>query len=50
MELGELGFIFILLFFFISWDFFKIPKAENTGVLVGQKKDFTPHFVELISD
>jgi len=31
-------------------DFFKIPKAENIGVLVAQKKDFTPHFVELISD
>ncbi|MFY9322883.1 MAG: DUF2225 domain-containing protein [Syntrophomonadaceae bacterium] len=31
-------------------DFCIIPKAENIGVLVAQKKDFTPHFVELISD
>jgi len=35
---------------FINRDFCIIPKAENIGVLVAQKKDFTPHFVELISD
>ena len=34
----------------INRDFCIIPKAENIGVLVAQKKDFTPHFVELISD
>jgi len=34
----------------IKGDFCIIPKAENIGVLVAQKKDFTPHFVELISD
>ena len=34
----------------VIWDFCIIPKAENIGVLVAQKKDFTPHFVELISD